>query len=239
MCTGQGSKRTLTASNAGQLLCDWSSQALTLREVLIWPLSASGQNRGLRTQTPAVPGRRLQPSKGREKGPTWEQRDGRCFAHTHTPRAESRNNSSKDPSDSDPQGQEAVFLAFCGARGPVPSEPGEQAPPVRLPCSLICVPFQAVVRAQSLVKRCLQGWKGECGLSLASLPGEVLGAPGSWRQLQARTSPNLPPLAQPGEAALGSSVRSAWPRGRTDRGRGRWEGPVPCSEQPAPCWAQS
>lgn len=36
--------------------------------------------------------------------------------------------------------------------------------------------FQAVVRAQSLVKRCLQGLKGECGLGTASLPLEVLGS---------------------------------------------------------------
>lgn len=84
------------------------------------------------------------------------------------------------PSHADSHGVRKLCLRHvCAARGPGPvtqeNGPLRVAPPLRgrrtHPSVFL---LQAVVRAQSLVKRCLQGWQGECGLCSASFPGGSL-----------------------------------------------------------------
>lgn len=137
-----------------------------------------------------------------------------------------RNRSSRSPvNDPGSAGHRSGTSLALGGLGPGPREPGEEAPPdgllsVRPPCSLICVPFQAVVRAQSLVKKCLQGWKGECGLSMASLPGGARdqGAGDSSRQGPTPTSPHEPTRGGCSVAPQDSSAQGQDPLREERRG---------------------
>lgn len=132
------------------------------------------------------------------RGPTGEQWDRWCFAPSPGGEAEIEAAGAQSMT----QGQQAIALALLWRSGAWAQGPGSQekrplrmgSSRVRPPCSLICVPFQAVVRAQSLVKKCLQGWKGECGLRMASLPGGARGqgAGDSSRQGPTPTSPHGP-----------------------------------------------
>lgn len=110
----------------------------------------------------------------REAGWSWQARgwtpriEGYCAAGSRSPRRGRRE-----------KGLERLWVCSLlglrrgtwtgqgwGAGTPAPRGTGTLArgAPRKATSSLICVPFQAVVRAQSLVKRCRQGWKGECGL---------------------------------------------------------------------------
>lgn len=100
------------------------------------------------------------------------------------------------------------------------------------------------MRAQSLVKRCLQGWKGECGLSSASLPGWHSG-------LRAGTSPtptaphwpSLGRLLCGSSGQLGPGAGPARSRGRKSRmGAGWGSQPHALSSpthRPAQSWPRS
>lgn len=146
-----------------------------------------GQGRGLRTQPPETVSRQLLPSGagGGHGGPTWGQWD-------RMSRESKMQQQSKTPSHTDAHGVRKLFLWHVGGAqglGPVTQEdrPLWGCPsPARPWRSLSVFLFQAVVRAQSLVKRCLQGWKGECGPARPPSQGSGSGPK------RAETSPTLP-----------------------------------------------
>ena len=189
-------------------------------------------------------GRQLQPSgagKGVEDPPSGAGNSGTGWAKSQKQAAKQK------PSHADSHRVRKLFLRHvCAARGlgPVTQENGplRVAPLLRGRRTHRSVfLLQAVVRAQSLVKRRLQGWQGECGLRSASFPGESLRARGAGDQPhRPHRRPSLvrPPCGSRRSAcaAHGRGCRGGKAAGQDGHGAGV---PAPARAAPRITWSKA